>query len=311
MLSNFFDNPVFFRTALEELPIGIYAVDREQRIRFWNRGAEHIIGHLAHEVVGRIYSEHAACDQHGRILCSRDCPVGTTLRDGKPRGLSAFYLHKLGHRVSVKIRSHPLIANGDTVEGAIVLFEEALEPQTESAPEAGTPSPYGCLDAVTDVPSHRLTRAVLAEWIAGMEECRHGFGILRVRVLGLDEFRSKHGPLSAIPFMQTAARTLRHSLHQENFLGRWGEDEFIAVLPSANPVATAAAAETIWNLVTNSEVRWWGDIFPVLAVVTHAVAQPGDKLEKLLNGLEPTHAAAAGRAVDAAHTHAQQAPARG
>jgi hypothetical protein len=76
-------------------------------------------------------------------------------------------------------------------------------------------------------------------------------------------------------------------------------------------VATAAAAETIWNLVTNSEVRWWGDIFPVQAVVTHAVAQPGDKLEKLLNGLEPTHAAAAGRAVDAAHTHAQQAPARG
>ena len=55
----------------------------------------------------------------------------------------------------------------------------------------------------------------------------------------------------------------------------------------------------IWSLITNSEVRWWGDRFPVQAVVTHTMAQPGDKLERLLNGLEPTHAAAAGRAVGA------------
>jgi len=38
----------------------------------------------------------------------------------------------------------------------------------------------------------------------------------------------------------------------------------------------------------------------VQAAVMYAVAQPGDTLEKLLNGLEPAHAAAAGRAVGAA-----------
>lgn len=294
MPSSFFDNPGLFRTALEELPVGIYIVDRDQRIRFWNRGAEHIIGHPSHEVVGRFCVGHIVeiCDRHGRILWDDNSPVTATLRDEKPRRIAAFCLHKQGHRVLVNIQSQAIFRNPDTIEGAIVQLEESIE----TCEEPNAPSMYGCLDPVTGIPSHRLTRAVLQEWMAGMEESHHGFGVLRIRVLELDEFRSKHGPRSAIPFMKTTAHTLRHSLDPETFLGRWGEDEFIALLPSANPVA---AAETVWSLVTHSEVRWWGDNFPVRAVVTHTVTQPGLTVDKLLNGLEPTHAAAAGRAVGA------------
>ena len=109
MPSSFFDNPGLFRTAMEELPVGIYIVDREQRIRFWNRGAEGIIGHLAHEVVGRMCSEYIACDQQGHTLCGNDCPVTATLRDGQRQSISAFYLHKLGHRVPVHIRTQAIV----------------------------------------------------------------------------------------------------------------------------------------------------------------------------------------------------------
>src|SRR6202171_4736059 len=54
MSSNLLDNPKLFRHLVEDLPVGIYIVDRERRIRFWNRGAEHLTGHLAHGVVGRV-----------------------------------------------------------------------------------------------------------------------------------------------------------------------------------------------------------------------------------------------------------------
>lgn len=45
---------------LENLPIGIYVLDKEQRVRFWNRGAEQITGYLAHEILG-----HVGRDQPG------------------------------------------------------------------------------------------------------------------------------------------------------------------------------------------------------------------------------------------------------
>jgi len=293
-----FQDPAFLRIALEQMPVGIYLVDRESRIRFWNRGAEHIIGYLAHDVVGRLCTDHIleTCNGNSCASGAESCPVKATLRDGQPRQIAANFLHKEGHRVPVTMRSRAIVRHGDAVEGAIVLFEEHAESQHES----GEASFFGLIDPTTGIPAQRLTRAVLAESMAAMEESRHSFGLLRIRVLGLDEFRSKHGPHSIVPFLRTAAHTLQHGLDPANFLGRWGEDEFIAVLPISNPVAAAAAAATAWTLVTGSEVRWWGDRFPIQAVVMHTVAHPGDKLERLLNGLEPTHAAATGRAIGTA-----------
>jgi PAS domain S-box-containing protein len=295
MPANFFEDPAFHRAALEQLPVGVYIVDRERRIRFWNRGAEHILGHRAHEIVGRMCTDHTveACDGDGHAMEGDSCPVAITLRDGQARQVTANFLHKEGHRVPVTMRCQAIVRHSDAIAGAIVLFEEMAGSRHAFA----EPACFGFLDPVTGIPAHRLTRAVLADSMSAMEEARRGFGLLRIRVLGLDEFRSKHGAHSALPFLRAAAHTLRHNLDPTAFLGRWGEDEFLAVLPYFNPVATAEAAATAWTMVASSEVRWWGDRFPVQAVVMHTVARPGDKLEKLLNGLEPTHAAAAGCAI--------------
>ena len=60
MSSDFLDNPKLFRHLVEDLPVGIYIVDRERRIRFWNRGAEHLTGHLGHDVVGHALEDAGA-----------------------------------------------------------------------------------------------------------------------------------------------------------------------------------------------------------------------------------------------------------
>jgi PAS domain S-box-containing protein len=299
MPGNFFDNPELYRSILEDLPAGVFLLDRDRRIRFWNRGAEQLVGHLAHEAVGEDGTGHLLdpCDRKGRALSGENCPVTATLGNGLARQFAAYFRHKQGHRVAVRVRTRAILERNDLVIGAMVMFEEQFVFREDSS----GPPMYGCLDAVTGIPSHRLTRAVLNECMAGMERSRNGFGLLRIRVLELDEFRAKHGIQSHLPFLRTAAHTLQHSLDPDIFLGRWGEDEFIVVLPSANPATAAAASETVWSLVTHSEVSWWGDHFPVQVVVMYAVAQPGDKLETLLNGLEPTHATAAGRAIGAAN----------
>jgi PAS domain S-box-containing protein len=291
-MPNLLDDPARFRAVLENLPVGVYFLDRERRVRFWNRGAEQITGYLAQEVMGKPCRDPLRhCDQQGRLLCPERCPVSATFHDGHPQQAFVFVLHKQGHRLGVQVRTLPLLDARDFIAGVAVTFEEAL---ADSLPEALGRLMFGCLDPVTGIPSPRLSRAVLAESLAGLEQSHGGFGLLRIRVLGLDEFRSKHGPESVIPFLHTTAQTLRHSLDSENFLGRWGEDEFLAVLQSASPIRVAATAEKVWNLVSQSEVSWWGDRFLIEAVVAHAVARPGDTLESLFRDLRPSCAAAAG-----------------
>ena len=181
MVSNLLDNPKLFRHLVEDLPMGIYIVDPQRRIRFWNHGAEHITGHLAHEVIGLVLDDVVqACDRDGNRLAGEQRPVTTTISEREPQQCNAFYLHKGGHRVAVKIRTRPILEYGDTIGGASVLFEEAILEHQSSVPPM-----YGCLDPITGIPSFRLTRAVMYECIAGMEESHIGFGLLRIRVLGL------------------------------------------------------------------------------------------------------------------------------
>jgi PAS domain S-box-containing protein len=296
-MSALFDDPALFRSLLEELPIGIYVVDRQRRIRFWNRGAEHITGHLAYEVVGQCDTGHLLqpCDRQGRMLCDEHSPVAATLDHGQAQQFSAFYLHKNGHRVAVRIRIRPIFEHGDVIVGAINLFEEAFAFRDDGFGHLM----YGCLDATTGVPAHRLTRAVLNECVAGVEQSHSAFGLLRVRVLGLNEFRSKHGPQSIVPFLRTTAQTLRHNLDSEDFLGRWGEDEFLAVLQSTSPMMVTAAAECIRRLLGQSEITWWGDRFQIEAEVQSVVVRPGDKLESLLGPLKSSNAAENAKAAGA------------
>jgi PAS domain S-box-containing protein len=297
MLSNLLDSPKLFRHLVEDLPVGIYIVDRERRIRFWNQGAEHITGYLAHEVVGYLLEDVVhACDRQGNSFSGERRPVTVTLTERRPQACTAFFLHKSGHRVPVNARTLPIrppsdSEHGGAIEGVTVLFEEEFAYREESP----GPEMYGCLDSVTRIPSRRLTQALLNECMAGMKESGAGFGLLRIRVLGLEEFRAKHGRQSVVPFLRTAARTLRHSLATENFLGCWGDNEFLAVLPSASPVTMATTAETLWNLLSHSEVLWWGDRFLVGSEVAYTVATAGRDLETLLREMKPSHSSAAAK----------------
>jgi PAS domain S-box-containing protein len=45
--------PSFREKLLDSLFDGVYFVDRERRIRYWNQGAEHLTGYSASEAVGK------------------------------------------------------------------------------------------------------------------------------------------------------------------------------------------------------------------------------------------------------------------
>ena len=48
-----FKDPEIFRTVLSSLQTGVYLMDRDRKIHFWNDGAEKITGYLRQEVVAR------------------------------------------------------------------------------------------------------------------------------------------------------------------------------------------------------------------------------------------------------------------
>ena len=120
-----------------------------------------------------------------------------------------------------------------------------------------------------------------------LEDTHGGWGLLRIRTLGLKELSARYGTDSIAAFLRTSAQTIRHSLRAEDFLGRWGDDEFLVMLHTASPINVAAIAELISQQISQSEISWWGDRFRVRAVVAWTIAGLGDTLETLLGRMRP------------------------
>jgi len=111
---------------LDSLFDGVYFVDTERRITYWNAAAERISGYLRNEVLGTPCSLNLLrhIDGAGCELCTCGCPLTGTMEDGKPREAPVFLHHKLGHRVPVSVRTAPVYDEEGSVIGAVEIFSD-------------------------------------------------------------------------------------------------------------------------------------------------------------------------------------------
>ena len=66
--------PLF--AALSSSPDPVFVTNRHNRIVFWNRSAEHVLGYTADEIVGASCGGVLdGCDVYGNRYCSDSCPV--------------------------------------------------------------------------------------------------------------------------------------------------------------------------------------------------------------------------------------------
>lgn len=120
-----FDHKTYAR-ILDNLHDGLYFVDTNRRITYWNNGAERITGFLAAEVVGRSCADNILThvDGEGNSLCFGCCPLAASITDGRMREAEVYLHHKDGHRVPVFVRVSALCDSGGKVLGGLELFTD-------------------------------------------------------------------------------------------------------------------------------------------------------------------------------------------
>ena len=90
-------------TVLDSIFDGVYIVDQERRIIFWNRAAEEITGHRKQDVMGRCCHDSMLnhIDENGTMLCFSACPLARSIQSGESIRAKVYPLHKDGRRFPV------------------------------------------------------------------------------------------------------------------------------------------------------------------------------------------------------------------
>src|SRR5690349_8661671 len=157
-------DPEVYQTVLDGLEQGVYVVDLNRRIVFWNAAAERISGYLRHEVVGRSCREDLLvhCDQSGAALCQRSCPLSEAMAVGRTRDAKIYLHHRAGHRVLVQVRVMPVRNRQGQVIGAAETFSE-VSARPDVQKHQLNLAAHGCLDGVTDLPNRDYSEHHLRE----------------------------------------------------------------------------------------------------------------------------------------------------
>jgi len=112
-------NKDFYTKLLDNLMDGVYFVDPNRSITYWNKGAELLTGFKSSEMVGKhCFADLLThVDDHGTTLCSRGCPLQKSISDSTPSTAEVYLRHKdgiayLSRSASSRYRTHTTASKG-------------------------------------------------------------------------------------------------------------------------------------------------------------------------------------------------------
>ncbi|MFZ3109753.1 MAG: GGDEF domain-containing protein, partial [Rectinemataceae bacterium] len=230
---------------MSRLDSGVYFVDPDRKITFWNKAAALLTGYSDERVLGSCCSEnilrHITAD--GVELCLHGCPLAGTIADGKVRQTQVYMHHRDGHRLPITVWAAPLTSFGN----------------------------------------RRYLQIVAQTRMEAVDSGGEGFGLLMADIDHFKRVNDIHGHNMGDRVLKMVAKTLGSVVRPLDAAARWGGEEFILICPNAAPGSLAEIAERLRVMVEHSWVELEGkDILSVTISVGATRARRGDSLDSIV-----------------------------
>lgn len=276
-------NSESYKKIIEDLRDGLYIVDAERRIVFWNHAAERISGYSAEEVVGNPCADNILChvNDAGLNLCCSECPIASTICSGDAHDAEVFLHHKNGHRVPVSVRVIPLTDDQGKVIGAVEMFSDSSY-KAANEMRLMELEKLALLDGLTQLANRRYLDRELESRLEEMVRYDIPFGIL---FMDLDDFKAindRYGHDTGDRVLQFVAGTLSANSRPFDLYGRWGGEEFVGIIRNVNPANLKHMGQRLRRLVEKSFVLVEGEELRVTISIGATMAVENDTMQTLL-----------------------------
>lgn len=175
------------------------------------------------------------------------------------RFADAVALHETVHRASLfdanTMLPYYLIANALSIVflsvALVVLIHERLREELHE---------LAAHDSLTGVLTRRVIMGILDKTVAKLRRTGESFALMMFDVDYFKKINDSHGHLAGDEVLSVLVRTIEKSLRTEDYIGRYGGEEFLVVLGNLNLTGITAAAERIRCIAEQTEVAYEGSI---------------------------------------------------
>lgn len=222
-------DPSLYKQLLDHVHDGVYFVDTNRQILYWNKGAERITGYSPEEVIGSCCADNILVhvDEHGEELCHGFCPLLMTMGDTKDHHAEVYLHHKDGHRIPVSVHVTPIQDESGQVIGCIETFHESLI--QHDAMYIQELEKASLLDPLTQIANRRFIEIKLASSLEEFRRYGVPFGIIFCDIDHFKSINDTYGHLAGDDVLKMVARALGHNIRTTDMVGRWGGEEFLVI----------------------------------------------------------------------------------
>jgi diguanylate cyclase (GGDEF)-like protein/PAS domain S-box-containing protein len=278
------DEKNFYKDIIDNLYDGVYFVDRDRVITYWNKGAERITGYSAGKAVGRACRDNLLnhVTATGVQLCLNHCPLAAVMEDGREREVEVFLHHADGHRLPVLVRAAALRDETGKIIGAIETFSNNTVVMNTRR-ELREMHQAAMTDPLTGIGNRRHLEGRLQAVIAELHSNGSRAGLLSLDVDHFKQFNDSYGHNTGDLVLRMVAQTLRYAVRATDTTGRWGGEEFIAILHNLQDERDLErAAEKVRALVERSRLDIDGQGLTVTVSVGGTLLRAEDTPESVV-----------------------------
>jgi diguanylate cyclase (GGDEF)-like protein/PAS domain S-box-containing protein len=264
------ESDAFYKTLLDGIGDGVYFVDTERTILYWNPAAEQITGYTAEEMVGRHCYDNILqhVDDAGTQLCTCGCPLGQSITDSKPREATVFLRHKKGHRVPVRIKVSPTRDAAGEITGAVELFSDNSA-HVATRNRVSELERLAMIDPLTQLPNRRYLDDRLPAEFEKLREDGCCLGVMVIDIVNFKSINDTYGHQVGDEMLKVVAHTLQSNMRPQDVVGRWGGEEFLLLIHDVDAEALTAIAERVRALVEASTyAHRTGDVSVTVSIGT-------------------------------------------
>jgi diguanylate cyclase (GGDEF)-like protein/PAS domain S-box-containing protein len=272
-----------YERIIENLYDGLYFVDRDRVITYWNKGAERISGFTADEVVGKSCADNILThvDSQGNSLCTGMCPLAATIADGTLREAELFMHHKDGHRIPVSVRVSTLTDKDGIIIGGVEVFTD-ISNQEATKLRVKELEKLALLDNLTQLANRNYIEREIQSRFEEKKRLNVPFGILFIDIDHFKKFNDSYGHDVGDEVLKFVANTFVANTRPFDLYGRWGGEEFIGIIRNINGKELELLGNRVRILIENSFIIHENEKLYVTISIGATLVNKKDTIDSLI-----------------------------
>lgn len=276
------DKDKFYLEIINHLQDGVYFVDTQRQIRFWNRAAERITGYTAAEIINKCCQNSGLnhIDLEGHPLCHLGCPLFSTLVDGKHRTHQVLLRHKEGYRIPILVNISPIYHQGEIL-GAVEIFtpKNAMVYDDDLIDHLSNEAMH---DPLTKLPNRRYLTSFLSYRIEEYKRFGRVFAVTFADIDNFSNINNTYGHDAGDKVLHTIAQTLKQNLRKDDMYGRWGGEEFVGVHMISASKECVGLGQRFCTLIQNTEIIYPPHTLQVTVSLGATIVNDQDDVDSII-----------------------------